>query len=99
MHTSISSFLSLACMSPVPPGHSTSSIVLPASLATSWSRGERKCSRCQPTRRRRGAAILMVLLLKQRADVGLDDVEATRADVVLLAGAKVIYNTNSNGLG
>lgn len=49
MHTSISPSRSLTCISPVPPGHSTSSNVDPASRSASCSKGERKCSRCQPT--------------------------------------------------
>jgi hypothetical protein len=49
MQRSISPSLSFTCISPVPPGHSTSSKVDPASFSASCSRGERKCSRCQPT--------------------------------------------------
>ena len=50
MQRSISPAFNLTCISPVPPGHSTSSNVSPASLAANWRRGERKCSLCQPTR-------------------------------------------------
>ena len=46
---SISPSRSLTCISPVPPGHSTSSNVDPASFSASCSRGDKKCSLCQPT--------------------------------------------------
>lgn len=50
IHRSISPFFNLTCISPVPPGHSTSSKVLPSSCSASCRRGERKCSRCHPIR-------------------------------------------------
>jgi len=49
MQRSISPSLSFTCISPVPPGHSTSSKVDFASFSARCSKGDKKCSRCQPT--------------------------------------------------
>lgn len=68
MQRSISPFFSLTCISPVPPGHSTNSNVLPSSFAANCNKGERKCSLCHPTR-------ILVCSVEVELDVAMLEVD------------------------
>lgn len=81
IQTSISPFFNFTCISPVPPGHSTSSKVFPWSLSANRRRGERKCSRCQPTRSFADIARVYFLMLVENI-VLAGDVAGTISDLL-----------------
>lgn len=69
MQTSILFSFKLTIISPLPPGCSTSSMLLPSALSTSWRSGLRKCSRCHPTRSLAGVDMMLRLVIVRKSDV------------------------------